>query len=169
MRGASWALWMRSYSGLYGSFSSSPSQLPLCSTFAMGNLCKLLLLLSCVSPLFSFFTIRIQARSTYDTTRNTNTNTTFANCCLYSVTALYFCGRLGIWCVVLILLRRRGPWERPTYETTWILSIETLPDSVWSRLLSYIRIYKVKDIEGNILTQVDRCDWEVMNGSNFSW
>ena len=30
------------------------SQLPLCSTFAMGNLCKLLLLLKCVSPLFSF-------------------------------------------------------------------------------------------------------------------
>ena len=115
MRGASWALWMRSYSGLYGSFSSSPSQLPvpLCSTFAMGNLCKLLLLLNCVSPLFNSLPseYKKELHKTLLKT-NTNTNTTFANCCLYSVTALYFCGKLGIWCVVLILLRRRGPWER---------------------------------------------------------
>ena len=63
----------------------------------MGNLCKLLLLLNCVSPLFSFLPseYKQEVRMILLQT-NTNTNTTFANCCLYYVTALYICGRLGI-------------------------------------------------------------------------
>ena len=88
IRGASWALWMRSYSGLYGSFSSSPSQLPLCSTFAMGNLCKLLL--NCVSPLFSFYHQNIQAtfflpclENTYKLSSEWRYDVAKENCCTF--------------------------------------------------------------------------------------
>ena len=133
MRGASWALWMRSYSGLYGSFSSSPSQFPLCSTFAMGNLCKLLLLLNCVSPLFSFLP------SEYKQKVHISYMILLKHKYKYNICKLLFveCDSTLLLWQTRNMMRRidhvptpRPPWplgNAPTYETTWILSIETLP------------------------------------------